>query len=51
MESNESTFFRKNDTKKNIGLSKALLKPQKTNLNVRLNNIGGGISKLNIQID
>ena len=27
------------------------MKPQKTNLNVRLNNIGGGISKLNIQID
>lgn len=42
-------FFRKAETKKN--LSKALFKTQKTNLNVRLNNIGGGISKLNIRID
>lgn len=44
-------FFRKADTKKNLGLSKALFKTQKTNVNVRLNNIGGGISKLNIRID
>lgn len=46
-----TNFFRKNDLKKNAIPSKALFKAQNTNVNVRLNNMGGNISKLNIQID
>lgn len=43
-----TNFFRKNDLKKSMVPSKALFKAQNTNVNVRLNNMGGNISKLNI---
>lgn len=44
-----STFFKRHDTKKSI-VAKNLFKSQKSNLNVRLNNMGSGISRLNIFI-
>ncbi len=48
-ESKMSTFFKRHDTKKSI-VAKNLFKSQKSNLNVRLNNMGSGISRLNIFI-